>query len=133
MKKLFTNVAAFMLLVAVGGSTSAQTILMSEDFEGGALPSGWAQITSATDGGWNVGTNTALRSQYFPIDPHTRLACTNADACDCDKSNDNLYTMSVDLSSSTTAFLSFDSYYFNASYSGSTETAKIVASTDGGV
>jgi len=133
MKKLFTNVAAFMLLVAVGGSTSAQTILMSEDFEGGALPSGWAQITSATDGGWNFGTNTALQSQYFPIDPHTLFACTNDDACDCDKSNDNLYTMSVDLSSSTTAFLSFDSYYFNASYSGSTETAKIVASTDGGV
>ena len=31
---------------------SAQTVLLQENFDGGALPDGWTQQTLATDGGW---------------------------------------------------------------------------------
>ena len=42
----------------------AQNILVSEDFEGANLPSGWTISTNASDGGWNLGTNQALESQW---------------------------------------------------------------------
>ena len=115
------------------GAVNAQTNILVEDFEGGALPSGWSIITSATDGGWKFGANTALQSTSFPIDAHTLIAATNDDACNCDKSNDILVTPALDLSTYTNVFLDFQAYYFNLAYQGITEEAKIVASTDGGL
>ena len=128
-KTLFSICAAF----ACAFNVSAQTTIMSEDFESGALPTGWGQVTQATDGGWKFGINTALQSTGFPITAHTKMACTNDDACNCTKSNDILYTSSLDLSSYSNVFLSYDNYYFNLAYQGVTEEAKILASTDGGV
>jgi hypothetical protein len=110
----------------------AQTTIMSQDFEGGSLPTGWSQITNATDGGWKFGVNTALQSSSFPITSHTLMACTNDDACNCDKSNDILIAPPLDLSSYTYVFMSFDNYYYNLSYNSVTENATIVVSTDGG-
>mgnify|MGYP001497226263 CR=1 FL=1 len=68
----------------------------SEDFEGTtgtALPSGWTQVTAATDGGYLSGTD--MSSQYFPIPAHTRYVGTNDDACDCDKANEKLISTST--------------------------------------
>lgn len=115
------------------GAANAQNVILSEDFEGAALPTGWNIVTSATDGGYNFGLSTALESQYFPIAAHTNIAATNDDGCDCDKSNDQLITPSFDLTGLTTVTLSFDYYFFQGSYNGITEEASILVSTDGGV
>ncbi len=112
--------------------STAQTIIMQEDFQGGALPAGWSITTNADDGGWNFGTNTDLQSSSFPISSHTLMAATNDDACNCDKSEDYLISPSLDLSSFSYVFVSFASYYYHLTYQGATELATIEASTDGG-
>ncbi len=96
--------------IAFAGSLSAQ--IFSEDFEGGALPTGWGVTTNATDGGWNVGTEASLGSQYFPMSGNsTKFMGSKNDDCNCDKSSDFVYTADVDLSSqSGTVFLSFSQY-----------------------
>ncbi|MEO8146457.1 MAG: Omp28-related outer membrane protein [Bacteroidia bacterium] len=126
-KKLLLIICLFL---GISGA-NAQTYL-TEDFEGVALPAGWGQVTAATDGGWNFGVNSALQSANFPIAAHTNIACTNDDACNCDKSNDIIYTSSIDLSAATYVFCSYDCYYYNLTYQAITETATIVVSTDGG-
>ena len=54
---------ALAMLFAMG--TSAQTIILEEDFEDGTMPSGWTQTTNASDGGWLFGTAGQLSSTYF--------------------------------------------------------------------
>jgi len=61
MTKLFTLLFCLLTL-----STLNAQVLLDEDFEGGA-PATWTQQTTATDGGWNVGTAGSLSSAYFPI------------------------------------------------------------------
>lgn len=128
MKKLLLS-----LLFAGASFGLANAQILTEDFEGGALPTNWTIVTNATDGGWNFGANTALQTTSFPIVAHTLMAGTNDDDCNCDKSNDILITPTLDLSTYTNVFMSYEAYYFNLSYQGITEEAKIVASTDGGV
>ncbi|MEJ6775867.1 MAG: Omp28-related outer membrane protein [Crocinitomicaceae bacterium] len=99
----------------------------SEDFEGTtgtALPSGWTQVTAATDGGYLSGTD--MSSQYFPIPAHTRYVGTNDDACDCDKANEKLISTSFIVP--TNGILSFE-YVLPGGYG---ETAEVGISTDGG-
>ncbi|MCD4678893.1 MAG: T9SS type A sorting domain-containing protein [Bacteroidales bacterium] len=128
MMKIFTFILLFLIGIV---SLNAQTVF-TEDFEGGALPAGWTIETQATDGGWLFGTASALSSQYFTIGPHTKIAATNDDGCNCNKMNDKLITPVIDLSSYTGLFMSFDKYFWEASYSGDTEIATIEASIDGG-
>ena len=99
----------------------------SEDFEGTtgtALPSGWTQVTAATDGGYLSGTD--MSSEYFPIPAHTRYVGTNDDACDCDKANEKLISTSFIVP--TNGILSFE-YVLPGGYG---ETAEVGISTDGG-
>ncbi len=129
----FTLFLMAMLLVI--SSTSAQTIVFSEDFESGSMPAGWGQTTNATDGGWQVGDAVSLGSQFFPFSGNnTKFAGTNDDACNCDKSDDFLYTADIDLTSYSgqTVFLSFKQYYFALNYQGSQEVATIEYSLNGG-
>ena len=118
--------------LALASNLSAQ--IFSEDFEGGSMPTGWGVTTNATDGGWNVGTANSLGSQYFPMTGNnTQFAATNDDDCNCDKSDDFLYTASIDLTSQTGAvFMSYSQYYFAAAYQGAQEVATIEVSTNGG-
>ena len=78
MKKLLLSI---LLVSASFGLTKAQTTILSEDFEGGAVPASWNNITNATDGGWIVGDAATLSTASFPIDAHTTIAATNDDAC----------------------------------------------------
>ena len=112
---------------------SAQTILLSEDFETQTFPSGWSQNTNASDGGWILGTNTELESQYWSIAPNGNFIATNDDACDCDKSMDYLILPPLDLSSSTMVVLEFNNYFDGGSLLGGTEVATIEYSLDNGV
>jgi len=129
MKKLLLLAGA----IAIAGVSTAQ-IHLSEDFEGGAMPSGWAQTTNATDGGWNFGAAGALGSTYFPFaGNNTKFAGTNDDACNCDKSADFLYTSSVDLTGvSGPVYMKYKQYYFAGNYQGAQEIGTIKASLDGG-
>ncbi|MFN0275154.1 MAG: Omp28-related outer membrane protein [Chitinophagales bacterium] len=127
MRKLFT---LFTLSAGLLPALHAQTILI-EDFEGGVFPSGWSQETTASDGGWLVGTDTELESGSFPIPTHTTMIATNDDGCDCDKMNDILITPSLDLSSYSNVMLSFAVFYTETPFD-SYENATVEVSTDGG-
>ncbi|GJM32869.1 MAG: hypothetical protein DHS20C18_18700 [Saprospiraceae bacterium] len=108
-------------------------IIFQEDFEDGVMPAGWTIETNATDGGWRIGTAASLSSDAFGITPNgsTRIAGTNDDACNCNKSNEYFITPPIDLSDQTFAVLKADIFYTDNHYQGAQEDATIEASTDG--
>ena len=110
----------------------SQTILLEEDFEGLNFPLGWAQTTSSSDGGWLLGTNTLLQSQYWSIGSHGRFIATNDDECDCDKTVDYLIMPPFDLTNLTSTVLQFQSYFDEGSLNGGTEVATVEYSFDSG-
>lgn len=130
LKKLLT--ASFFLLLLV--RMSAQNPFFKENFNAGTvLPVNWSQVTASTDGGWLVGTPSALSSSFFPINPNTGNAiATNDDGCNCDKSEDILYLPSVDLTGHDDSHLIFDLYYSDQTYDGATEDLVLLVSTNGG-
>src|SRR5688500_1173920 len=78
MKKLLLS----SLVLAAITTVNAQTTFLDENFEGGAMPSGWTQSSAgASSDGWIVGTSTALESASWGIPPHTTLIATNDDGC----------------------------------------------------
>ena len=138
---------SLLTMLALAGivSVNAQTSLYSENFEtttGVALPTGWTQTTNATDGGWrsanpttNYGATTGLSSSYFTVPAltgSTRSLGTNDDGCNCDKSADVLASPSINCSGQSTVFLSFDYYYYEASYQGYDEVLTLKVSNNGG-
>jgi hypothetical protein len=130
MKKILLFASA--LFSAMLMQSQAQTVLF-EDFESGALPAGWVQgATLASDGGWKFGINTALQSQSFQIPAHTKMAGTNDDGCNCNKSADTLKSPSMSFTGLSNVFLSVDAFYYSATYNGSKESFKLIASTNGG-
>jgi polyhydroxybutyrate depolymerase len=129
MKTIFT------LVIAIAFSTATlfgQTILLDEDFEGVTFPVGWTQTTNATDGGWLMGTNISLQSQWWSIAIHGNFIATNDDECDCDKTVDYLIMPPLDLSTLTSAVLQFQSYFDAGTLSGGTEVATVEYSLDNG-
>ena len=126
-------------------SAHAQTSLYSENFEttaGVALPTGWTQTTNSTDGGWRTADPTStyaaasgLSSSYFTIPAltgSTRSLGTNDDGCNCDKSADLIKSPSINCSGQSTVFMSFDYYYYEATYSGYSEVLTLRVSNNGG-
>ena len=110
-----------------------QTILVDENFDVGAFPAGWTQTSNATDGGWLMGNNNSLQSQWWSIAAHGNFIATNDDACDCDKTLDYLIMPPLDLSVLTSPVLQFESYFDAGSLSGGTEVATVEYSLDNGV
>ena len=124
------------ILLAIALSTTnlfGQTILVDENFDGATFPIGWTQTSNATDGGWLMGNNSSLQSQWWSIAAHGSFIATNDDACDCDKTMDYLIMPPLDLSTLTSAVLQFESYFDAGSLSGGTEVATIEYSLDNGV
>jgi len=111
----------------------AQTILVDENFDVGTFPAGWTQTSNATDGGWLMGNNNSLQSQWWSIAAHGNFIATNDDACDCDKTLDYLIMPPLDLSALTSPVLQFESYFDAGSLSGGTEVATVEYSLDNGV
>ena len=129
MKNFFT--LCFLLLAAL--AVNAQTVILQENFEGTGTPSGWTQQTAATDGGWKFGTSSALSSSSFPIPNNgTKIAATNDDGCNCDKSNEYLILPAMDLSTYAAVAMKFDLFYYDAVYQGAQEHAYVAVSTDNG-
>ncbi len=119
------------LLMLSVGFLSAQ--ILSEDFEGGSLPTGWTIQTNATDGGWQIATAGALSSQFWDIADNgsTRIAGTNDDNCNCDKSADYLVTPALDFTSVQGAILKFEAFFGEGNYQGADESANVEVSLDG--
>lgn len=109
-------------------------VLFTEDFEGTPdgttdLPTGWTENGLSTDGVFNIGDNVeASAATYWIVDPHTLFAMTNDDACNCDKSADVMVLPAQDFSAVTGSL----TMTFQRNFIGSTETAGVLASTDGG-
>jgi thiol-disulfide isomerase/thioredoxin len=115
------------------GVVQAQTFFINENFNAAGVPAGWTQQTAATDGGWKVGSNTQLQSQYWPIPAFQgNMIATNDDACNCNKANEFLITPAINLAGAGAALLSFDYFYNNGTYQGATENLSVRVSTDGG-
>ena len=115
----------------------ASTLLVSsvgmsqvvEDFEGvtaPALPTGWTQVTSATDGGY--ASTADISSQYFAVASHTNYVGTNDDVCNCDKSGEQLISAAVAIPATGADLVQFE--YALGMYYG--EFANFGISTDGG-
>jgi|TARA_B110000459_G_scaffold46767_1_gene52146 polyhydroxybutyrate depolymerase len=111
---------------------NAQNILISENFEGNNLPAGWTISTNASDGGWNMGTNQNIESQWWSVAPHGSIIGTNDDDCDCDKSMDYLIMPPLDLSTYSAVALQFANYYDGGNFEGATEVATLEYSLNNG-
>jgi len=107
-------------------------VLFEENFDSGSMPDGWTVQTSATDGGWNVGSAVSLSSQSWGITNNgsAGLAATNDDACNCNKSNDLFITPRMDFTGQSSLVLKFDAFYGDNSYQGNQENATILVSLD---
>ena len=121
-----------LLALSLSASLASQTVLLQEGFDGDGLPAGWSQQTLASDGGWLVGDNQSLQSQWWSIAPHGSFMATNDDGCDCDKSADYLILPELDLSGLDQALLTMASYYDGGEYEGATEVATVEYSFDAG-
>lgn len=118
----------FFALLFVGVSAFAQEIFR-EDFEGTDVPMGWTQTTTGSDGGFKVGSTTALGSQYFtPTNPGSNIILTNDDGCNCNKSAERLMSPSYDLTGYSYLAIK-TSIVFPGGFG---ETASFSASSDGG-
>ncbi|HIE16175.1 MAG TPA: Omp28-related outer membrane protein [Bacteroidales bacterium] len=118
----------YLLLMAVSFSLAvfSQTNILTEDFEGGSLPTGWTQTSNGA--GWDFGSN--LSSTYWSIPSHTVYAASNDDAAGSsnDGSVDYLITPPLDLTTYSSVILEFASFMTGA-YS---QTASVEVSTNGG-
>jgi hypothetical protein len=131
MKKIFTSL--FAVIVSLGAFAQGQAQLLTEDFNGTAIPTGWTQNTMATDGGWIAGSASALSSSFFTI-PSTgsNIVATNDDQCNCNKTADWLITSPVDLTGYSSVHVSVKVYYLHLAYQGAQENAAFLYSTDNG-
>ncbi|MFT4594470.1 MAG: polyhydroxybutyrate depolymerase [Bacteroidia bacterium] len=127
----FMRLIIFLILILFN-QASAQNILVSADFEDGNLPPDWSQQTNATDGGWLLGVNTNLQSQYWDITDHGNIIATNDDECDCNKIADYLIMPALNLSAVSGAILQFENYFDGGSLNGGTEIATIEYSLNDG-
>lgn len=121
-----------LFLMLFSGFNASSQVLFQEDFEGGTIPTGWEVETLASDGGWNIGSNFALSSQFFPIPSNGSnfIMGTNDDSCNCNKSSDRLIMPAIDLSNVNSAILIFDKFYADGNYQGFQENATIEVSND---
>ncbi len=85
---------------------SRSTTILSEDFESGAMPTGWTEDIGNSTQGWVFSEDES--SDFWEIPPHTIYACINDDKYNCDMSNIWLISPVIDLSSAIGAVLNFE-------------------------
>jgi len=121
-----------LLLASLLTALIANSQILTQDFEGAGLPTGWTRSQSTPSVGWVFGAT--LSSQYWAIPTHTKYAASNDDANDnqaatlnvADK--DRLITPPLDLTGQTAVAIKFDAFYTGAY--GSVATVEV--STNGG-
>jgi len=100
---------------------TTKATFLSEDFEGGVIPTDWEQIDG--DCGWMYGTEGS--SAYLTIPAHTSYAYANDDACNGDMSDVWLITPSMDFTGTSGLVLEFATFSYNDIFT-------IKSSIDGG-
>ena len=126
MKRILLSAA----LISLALNSNSQ--ILTENFEGGALPTGWSKTQSTPSVGWTFGAS--LGSTYWTVPAHTVYAASNDDANDDNTMTanvadmDRLITPALDLTSQSAVALSFDGF-FTGDY-GSVATVEV--STNGG-
>ena len=130
MKKLLLSLAA--LFAATTAFAQGQSTIYSWDFNNG-IPTGWSQVTNASDGGFIAGSASSLSSQAFNIpDPGSNILATNDDDCNCNKADEYLITDTLDLSNYSVLHVVFKSFFYGETWAGATEAAEFLYSTNGG-
>lgn len=136
---------AFATAVFAFAFESSAQVILAENFDGpsgGALPAGWSQTSSGTPGwktqmwgspttsGWGSATGTTIA-------PHVTQICLVDDWNDSSTTNLNnrLVSPTFSLAGSTSPWLNYTFYFFNATRTatGNTETCIVKGSTDGGM
>jgi hypothetical protein len=113
-------------------SVFSQTIIFEENFETGVIPFGWLQNNSSSDN-WKVDYALNASSQNWSIKENGQFAYTNDDACNCDKSLDQIVTPTMSLSGYSNAYLRLEYFFNEGVYAGNQESAEVLISSDGGV
>ncbi len=99
MKKLILLTIAIILTTALNAQKRIQPI-WQEDFESGAMPTGWSEKVGGAPFGWQFTENSG--SLYWIIPAHTHYACINEDLfADADLSDVWLISSTIDLSEAT--------------------------------
>ena len=113
-------------------NTFINTTLLEHDFETGMAP--FTTNNPSGDDAWAVGSASVASSSYFtvPSSNATQIAWVNDDDCNCNQNSVDLIFPVVDLSSCTSAQLTFDSYYEDNSYLFNNEDADLLVSIGGG-
>jgi len=98
--------------------TEPYAIPLTEDFEGGTLPTDWTLMTNASSVGWEFGTNLNGTSPFstFNIPAHTGYAADNDDAHDdligsLNFADDYLVSPVFDLTGFASVNLQFDAFF----------------------
>ena len=120
------TIKTFLLLLVSVQLTNAQIYV--QDFESGQ-PAEWTFGPN-----WSYGDASTLASQYFNTPEHTAFMAINDDALG-NAVNDYVslaYSESIDLSASTSAFVSFAAFFLDSDWYGADETAKVYISNDAG-
>ena len=121
-----------LLLASLLTALIANSQILTQDFEGAGLPTGWTRTQSTPSVGWVFGA--ALSSQYWVIPTHTKYAASNDDANDIQAATQNvadkdrLITPPLNLTGQTAVAIKFDAFYTGAY--GSVATVEV--STNGG-
>lgn len=120
------KIQLFLIAISINLLGFSQTTILTEDFQGGAMPAGWTQTTNGV--GWAFGSN--LSSTYWTIPSHTIYAASNDDGAGSgnDGSVDYLITPALDFSGNTAVILEF-AEFMDGAYS---ESASVEVSTNGG-
>lgn len=127
MKKFVQFALVFMLAFSVG--VNAQTVLLEANFDDGLMPAGWSTSGNPGSSGFSVGSSADAAGPYFTPPEHGNVAYTNDDACNCDKSNDQLLTSEFTVVENT--LLTFSVLFLNNDAYGD-EMATVTATNDGG-
>ena len=128
--KLYTFIISTLLISTY--SLQSQNILLSDGFDGIGVSNDWEQQTLASDGGWIIGDNSSLQSEWWSIQPHGNFVATNDDQCNCNKSADYLILPTFNLNGIEAVILSFSSYFSGEPFEGNTEYATVEYSLNGG-
>ncbi len=123
---------------SLAGAVNTFDILF-EDFEGGGFPSDWSKSTNGVDSlafKWGTAPEIGDPSSFFTVNPMnmTHMVGSNDDVCNCDMSEDYLFSPVFDLSPSTygQARVIYDVYFEDLSYQGFSEYAELYATDDNG-
>ncbi|NBP74849.1 MAG: T9SS C-terminal target domain-containing protein [Crocinitomicaceae bacterium] len=125
MKKILLSASLLTALIA-------NSQILTQDFQTGALPTGWTRTQSTPSVGWEFGAT--LSSTYWVVPSHTKYAASNDDAHDIQAATQNiadkdrLITPPLDLTAQTAVAVKFDAFFSG----GTGSVATVEASTNGG-